>query len=119
MTKNTDRVIELKNDPQDVIGKDPVVAAVAVAGANHDDALSGKKVNVTFHEQDGDLGKLPVQVGLNGFAYYIPRNTPVEIPIEVLQVVQDAQETVYESKQGLVQERKKPRFSFTQHSAAA
>lgn len=93
----------------------PAAAAVEVQhikGDNADDQLSGEKVTVVFFQQEGDMGKLPVEVGHNGNVYRMPRGVPCTIPVEVLGVVKDAQEIVYEANGANVVARTKPRFSY-------
>jgi hypothetical protein len=94
----------------------PVVAETTVAGKNHDDALSGERITVTFYEQETDLGKLPVTVGLNGITYQMPRNVPCNIPVEVLGVIKDAVEEVFEANGATVTKRSRPRFSYQVHA---
>ena len=121
MSKSNDRMVTLDDKPsnQAVTSGDSPVAAMAEAvikGKNHDEALSGKRVSVTFYEQDSDMGKMPVQVGLNGIAYQIPRGVPCSIPVEVLGVVKDAVEEVYEANGTSVTKRVRPRFSYQIHA---
>lgn len=94
----------------------PIVAAAVVSGKNHDDELSGERVTVTFYEQESDLGKRPVEIGLNGIAYQIPRNVPVSIPVEVLEIVRNAVEETFEANGSNVIRRNRPRFSYQVHA---
>ncbi len=118
------RVVGLDDDSSPAVqdatgGVTPVAAKVIVAGRNHDSELSGRNIIVTFHEQDGDLGKLPVDVGLNGFAYKIPRGIEVTIPEEVLGVIKDAKQEIFEANGTSVVKRERPRFAYTVHGPAA
>ena len=45
------------------------------------------RVKVIFHNQDGDLGKGDIFVSVNGYAYQIKRNEPVDLPPEVIEVI--------------------------------
>lgn len=88
--------------------------------ANADDALSGDRVRVTFFEQDGPGGKEPVFASLNGFAYHIPRNVQVDLPVEVLAIFDNANETRYEKgKDGADVPRIIKRFSYQVHGLIA
>ena len=122
MAKDTDRVVTLdevdaKAVPAAKATSDaPTVAAKEIAGKNHDAALCGDKVTVTFFEQDGDLGKLPVPIGLNGYTYQVPRGVPCSIPVEALEVIKNSVEDVYEANGSNVTRRARPRFSFQVHA---
>jgi len=68
--------------------------AIVVRGANASPDLSGKRVTVTINAAEGDGGNDPVFVGHNGFGYQIPRGVPVDLPVEVLQILKDAKTTI-------------------------
>lgn len=95
----------------------PRRAEAKVSGANHDVALSGKKAIVTIHPTDGEGGADAVFVGLNGYAYQIPRGEPQEIPVEVLEILKNAQTTSYRTdpRTGDVEPRTVPRYAYTAH----
>ncbi len=90
----------------------PPAEAITVTGNGADDTLSGERITVLFHSQEGDLGKLPVDVGLNGVVYRMPRNVPCRIPVEVLGVINDAVQEVYEANGANVIKSIRPRFSY-------
>lgn len=93
--------------------KNQPTAEAKIDGSNgNDDALSGERVTIMFFEQDTDVGKLPVEVGLNGIVYRMPRNVKCNVPVEVLSVIKDAVEIVYEAMGATVVERRRPRFSY-------
>lgn len=105
----------------DLLGDTQAAAAPAakeivptqVAGAEVDPELSGRKVKLTIFEQEGDMGKQPVYVGHNGYGYLIKRGEPVIVPLEVVNVLNDAKITELETQQGGKQvERSRPRFAF-------
>lgn len=95
----------------------PVVADKAkgkVKASGSDSALSGKKVAVTFYEQEGDLGKAPVFAGLNGVGYNIPRGVPCDIPEELMEVFEHAKYKLVEtSLGGGSKERDVNRFAYS------
>lgn len=87
---------------------------VEVVGANYDDQLCGDKVKIEIYEGEGDGGKDDVFVQINGYAYKIKRGVEVVIPVEVLNVLDNANMTVYENKAGGGQdERKVKRFAYS------
>ncbi len=87
------------------VGKGDVV----VAG----DGMSGRKLRVTIHQGQDDLGREPVFVGLNGYSYLIKRGEEVEVPEEVVAILQSAVQSHFENtKAGLI-ERKVPRHSMS------
>lgn len=90
-------------------------AVVEVSGNNADPELSGKRAKLTIFEQDTDLGKLDVTLGLNGVAYRIKRNMMVDVPVELIGVLRDSVEEVYEANGGQVVKRQRPRFSYQVH----
>ena len=88
--------------------------AAAVVGANADEALSGERRTVTIHTTDTDGGSDAVFVGLNGYAYQIPRGIPVEVPVEVLEILNSAKQSIFTSVPGgAVKERTVQRFAFS------
>lgn len=114
----TDKVVDLEQSSQsDLIKQKPVmVEATEVIGDNHDEQLSGRKVRVTFYEGREEHEKDAIFASLNGYAYQIPRNVPVDIPIELMNVFQDAKTQVIETVQGGgTRARNVPRFGFTLH----
>jgi hypothetical protein len=92
----------------------PKAAAKAVKGANHDAALTGKKRVVTIHPTNDEGGSDAVFLSLNGYAYQIPRGTPVEVPEEVVQILKNAKmEIMSFGKDGEVIVRETQRFPFS------
>jgi hypothetical protein len=91
--------------------------AKKVSGANHDVALCGDKAIVTIHPTDGDGGSDAVFLSINGYAYQIPRGEPQEVPVEVLEILKNAQTTTYraDTRTGDVTERTVPRYAYTVH----
>lgn len=88
--------------------------AVAIKGANHDAALSGKTGTVTIHPTEGDGGSDAVFISINGYAYQIPRGMPVEVPAEVIEVLRNAKQTILSFGQGgALVERTVQRFAFS------
>ena len=69
--------------------------------AKADDSLSGKFVMLTVANTKEDTQKGPLFVGLNGNGYQIPRGVPCRVPVEVVKILNDAIETVYDASTGL------------------
>ena len=91
--------------------------ATAVKGANHDVELSGKTRTITIHTSDAEGGHDAVFLSINGYGYQIPRGTPVEVPTEVLHVLENAKVTSYSpgKNPGEFIERTTHRFAFSAH----
>jgi len=71
------------------------------------------RVKVIFHNQDGDLGKGDIFVSVNGYAYQIKRNEPVDLPPEVIEVIDNAVITHTERVDGVDQTRDLQRFPYS------
>lgn len=87
--------------------------AVSQLKANNDgDVLSGERVELTINQGEGDQGREPVFIGLNGTGYQVPRDTPVEVPVELLHILENAVQTVYEANGNTTRARQVKRFSY-------
>lgn len=114
MAKSNSQVTTL--DDADASAADVAASAAAPQdiGTNHDDALSGDRQVLTIHVSDLEGGHEAVNVSLNGYAYSIPRGKPVNVPAEVVQILQNAVTTSYVAKEGGgVLERSNPRYACT------
>lgn len=78
------------------------------------EGLSGRKCVVTIHADKGDGGNLPVFLGINGRGYQLPRGVPCTVPVELVGVLENAVETVYD---GGGAGREVPRYAFSVKSA--
>lgn len=86
----------------------------AVRADNADTNLSGKTKTITIHVSGEDGGNEAVFVGLNGYAYQIPRGTPCAIPVEVAKIIEDAViTTIKPGPDGSVIETSVPRFAYS------
>lgn len=93
-----------------VVAADP---AESIAGVGHDAQLSGKRRTITIHQTDADGGGDAVNMGLNGYAYQIPRGIPVSIPVELFEVLKNCVTTrLVQGAGGVIKEHKAQRFSF-------
>ena len=75
--------------------------------------LSGKKKLLTIHPSDGDGGRDAVNVSLNGFMYQIPRGRPMRVPVEVVEVLDNAVTTKYKTEGKETIEYDVPRFAYS------
>lgn len=82
-----------------------------------DIGLSGKKKTITIHVSDAENGQEPVFVGLNGYGYQIPRGTPVEVPAELVSILENAKTSTFHPNRatGELEERVHNRFAFSVH----
>jgi len=86
---------------------------VNVAGKNADKELSGKKAVIRIHESNDEHGADAIPVGINGFMYQIPRGKEVRVPVEVLEVLDNAIQRTYIAKDGITTgERNVPRHAY-------
>src|SRR6266550_1033338 len=98
MAKNDSKVTTLDDEPTAPAGANTGVDSAAQAaadgvkilGKNHDTDLSGERKTITIHQTDTDGGQDAVAIGLNGYAYQIPRGIPVSIPVEVLEILKNS-----------------------------
>lgn len=89
-------------------------AATVVTGSNHDATLSGKNQTITIHPTDGDGGSDAVFVSVNGYAYQIPRGLPYQVPVEVIEVLRNAKQSILSFGQGgTLMERTTQRFAYS------
>lgn len=88
--------------------------ALEVTLKSHQASLSGRKVRVMINEGEGEIGKSPVEIGYNGFAYQIPRNLEVVLPEEVFDAcIKGARYDIHESTKDGVKTRIVNRFSYS------
>ncbi|MET3134959.1 hypothetical protein AAKU55_005262 [Oxalobacteraceae bacterium GrIS 1.11] len=111
-SENT-KISTLDDGPDDI---QAIPESTAIRGSNHDDALSGERVSLTIFEQEGDVGREAVPIGVNGVGYLIPRGKPFSVPAEVVHALDNCVQTIYESLPGgETRERRLKRFNYTVH----
>jgi hypothetical protein len=84
----------------------------------HDVALSGEKKTITIHTSEAEGGHDAVPIGLNGYMYQVPRGMPVEVPAELVSILENAKVTTYHpAGNGSTEliERVSNRFAFSVH----
>ena len=109
---STTKSTSLDDDAIEATSIEQVDASV-IPGANHDSELSGKREIVTIHIGQDDAGSDAVFIGHNGYAYQVPRNKPVSLPTEVVQILRDATQTLYKYVGKVLVENTVPRYSFS------
>lgn len=110
MAKNQSQVTNLDDDA----GNSDVAVATVISGANHDSALSGAKRTLTIHPSEGEFGSDAVFLQINGYAYQIPRGTPCLVPEEVIEVLNNAKQTLVSfGPGGVLIERTVHRYAFS------
>lgn len=71
-------------------------------------------VRVIIHNQDGPCGAEDVFVSVNGKAWLIKREHEVDLPPEVLEVLENAEQAVYErDPDGAQREKRMKRFAYS------
>lgn len=88
----------------------------AVKANGHDVALSGKKARITIHPSDSEGGQDAVFLGLNGYAYQVPRGEPVVVPVELLEVLENAiTEKLVQNSMSDTSITRAPRYAYAVH----
>mgnify|MGYP000479304397 CR=1 FL=1 len=77
-----------------------------------DAGITGSRKSITIFTGEGDAGREDVFVGVNGFSFKIKRGKPVEVPVEVVEVLNNAVTTKYENGEAI----HIPRYAFAVHN---
>ena len=77
------------------------------------DGGSGKYELLTIYAGTEADGQDAVFVGLNGYAYQIPRNKPHLVPIEVVNVLRESVTRSYAAVNGAQVASDRPRYAFS------
>lgn len=104
---------DVKTDTEQAPAAESVKSSVG--GGGDQTELSGKTATITILPTGEDGGNDAVPVSLNGYMYQIPRNTPCTVPVEVLEILKNAQTTVYQQGPAGLVERTVQRFPFVAH----
>lgn len=110
-----ENIVNLDDAPAPVIADTPKrgrKSAEPVEERVTQTGFSGKMVRVIINEGTDDMGKEPVDVGVNGKVWRIKRNEEVLIPEEVFGVIKNAIQVSYAHSSTGIEERKVHRFSF-------
>jgi hypothetical protein len=72
------------------------------------------RIKVIFHNQDGPGGSDDIFVSVNGRAYLIKREHEVRLPREVMRVIENAEQSVFErGADNRMREKLVKRYSYT------
>lgn len=77
------------------------------------DGGSGKYELLTIYSGSEADGQDAVFVGLNGYAYQIPRNKPHLVPVEVVNVLRESITTSFSNVAGVQVASSRPRYAFS------
>ena len=124
MSNNTTQVSDIDDVKPQTGAAAPAKGAASKEGAKrtvkvdgHDIALSGNKKTITIHTSDAEGGQDAVNIGLNGYMYQVPRGVPVDVPAEVVGILENARtSTFHPNKDGELVERIHNRFAFSVHA---
>ena len=86
----------LREKIKQAVNIEPAADAKPAAEESVDRKKGWKTIVIAEHEQD----QQPVFVGINGKNYWIRRGEPVQVPPEVVTVLSDAQQVVWNGKDG-------------------
>lgn len=87
-------------------------AKTGTAAAAKEAGIGNARKTITIHQGEGTAGRDDVPVFVNGFGFSIKRGKPVEVPVEVIEVLRNAVTTQYENGEAI----EVPRFAFTVHN---
>ena len=90
----------------------PAAPAAKLPAGAAEAGLTGDRVTITIHSGEGSAGREDVPVFVNGFGFQIKRGKPVEVPVEVVEVLRNAVTTQYENGEAI----EVPRFAFSVHN---
>lgn len=89
-------------------------------GQNGENLNAVKRVRLTLHSDGTPTGGQPQFVGVNGYGYTIPRDTPVDVPEEVVEALNNAKMAYLEDTgetggdgEKIYREREVGRFAFS------
>ena len=109
MATKDSSITTLDSAPVSVEPAAPVNVIKSFKGAA---ALSGKMVELTIGQGEGDIGKQPVFINLNDDNILVPRGVKCLVPVEFAEIIQNAVMVVSESLGILKSDRDVQRFSF-------
>lgn len=112
MSKKDTNVTTLDDEPARL---EPAAPVQKIAVTDNGDHFAGEKVELTLHSDEGEIGRQAVFLGINGHGFNIPRDVPVEVPFEVIEVLNNSMMATYEPVPGgggKMMERHVKRFSY-------
>lgn len=131
IAKKAEKLFGEKLSPE--LPKDELIVAFLKAQKDSNRPESGKpskplpssngkrpRVRVVFHNQDGPGGADDIFVSVNGRAYLIKREHEVNLPREVMRVIENAEQSVFErGADSRLREKLVKRYSYTTLGEAA
>lgn len=106
MTSIDDETPVEKSSRPSKVDKAKQTAAANEAG------LTGARKIITIHQGEGAAGREDVDIFVNGFGFKIKRGKPVDVPVEVVEVLKNAVTTTYENGESI----EVPRFAYSVHN---
>lgn len=98
--------------PVDAAAASEAGASVAKPSVTGTDAeLSGKTSVINIHPSEGNTE--PVFLQINGYGYQVPRGKPVEVPVELVEILQNAQQSTFRPEGRGYVESVTHRFAFS------
>lgn len=92
----------------------PILAkAVEMKITDHGDNFTGRKAEVVIQSGSDVLSRQAVFLSINGASFLIPRDVPVIVPGEVVEVLNNAVMSLYEKDGNKLIERRVKRHSFS------
>jgi hypothetical protein len=84
-----------------------------IAVADHGDRMCGRRMELVLHAGEGEAGRQAAFIGINTHGFNIPRSVKVSVPVEVVEIIENATMTIYEQIGEKIYEREVKRFSYT------
>lgn len=110
--KSNSTITSIEDESLDAPAATVTQASPTEAAPNN--GLSGKRTLLTIHPSDGDSGNDAVFFGLNGTAYLVPRGTPQEVPVELVDQLRNmVTTTLHAMPGGEIVERTVSRYAFS------
>lgn len=86
--------------------------AVEVAITDHGDNFAGRKAELNIQSGHDEIGRQAVFLSINGVGFHIPRDTTVVVPAEVIEVLDNAVQKIYEKVGNNLVERSVKRYAY-------
>lgn len=107
MANPKSQVSTIDEAPKEAVKEEIVSVAHGIPG------VSGEREILTIYSSNEPGGQDPVECGLNGYAFQIKRDVPVNVPEELVQVFRNAIVTHYIDNKPV----DRPRYAFSSRPA--